>query len=752
MIRHNKQLMLLLLLASSASATTPNIRNTGGRNLQVEGPVMEQPPSTEDDVCMDGEYAIMFQDVEVTCESAKEQGFCAGDAVSEQVDVALVEQRDENSGLDLREACCACGGGEIFAANATEPVAGQVEETQAPDEDEQAGDTGGDTGSSGGTGEDENTQAPENGGGNNENQVNDTSTESACGKGQSLTLESNTAYLDGNLDESVSASFPNSINLPCMTGLEQGPEWYSVTGTGQIMSFTACSKGSLATSVAIRVFVDEQGNDKCENFKCADEAVRQYPSCDNGYAVSWLSKDNTKYHVLVAGMPIGSGGSEPSVSKRRHLQASRSQTPFQLLYNQVARSENHQCDVAIPLEKGQNIQGQTLGGQVTSTCDGEGSAATPSKPGVFYSLIQEGSGDRTLVYQANTCGSQTTFDGTISVFSGPCRKLKCKETEELSCPNGSPGRLIFWTAQEQEELFLMIHGSSQSPNQEYGGGGAFQFRVDVSQEVENDNCEQAKELVIGADPIEGTTRGARPDTVAGGASACGKEAFGVWYHVKGNGKHVKVSTCSSNTRHNTAIHVFTGTCGSLICMDTEAGNEAICKAENPDRSATVNFQAQDTIDYYILVSSTDDKTGSFDLSIMEIDPPDNDDCKNAFPLVIGEAKRDSTENAIADFPLGETCGVPLDTPGVWYSIVGNGQGMAISSCPTDGYSTTISVFQGSCGALECITGTATPLDTNIDNPNLPACNEANSVTASWLSQNGNKLLHFCSRSCSQFYG
>jgi hypothetical protein len=77
--------------------------------------------------------------------------------------------------------------------------------------------------------------------------------------------------------------------------------------------------------------------------------------------------------------------------------------------------------------------------------------------------------------------------------------------------------------------------------------------------------------------------------------------------------------------------------------------------------------------------------------------------------------------------------LPWTVPGVWYTIVGNGKAMSVSTCPSNNYHTAISIFQGSCIALECVLGTAAPDPNCADNGGTTT---GGGVTAGWISQDG----------------
>ncbi len=80
----------------------------------------------------------------------------------------------------------------------------------------------------------------------------------------------------------------------------------------------------------------------------------------------------------------------------------------------------------------------------------------------------------------------------------------------------------------------------------------------------------------------------------------------------------------------------------------------------------------------------------------------NDDCADAIPVSLGDTVMGSTSAATFD-DVG-FCGTSNTSPGVWYTMTGNGDLVTLSTCNQADFDTKISVFSGSCGSLTCVTG------------------------------------------------
>lgn len=86
----------------------------------------------------------------------------------------------------------------------------------------------------------------------------------------------------------------------------------------------------------------------------------------------------------------------------------------------------------------------------------------------------------------------------------------------------------------------------------------------------------------------------------------------------------------------------------------------------------------------------------------------NDDCETAQPINCGTTVQGTTVGALPDSP--PDCGTDITAPGVWYSFLGNGGTVVLSTCSDPGYDTKINVYTGVCDDLTCIGG-------NDDGPN-----------------------------------
>ena len=545
-----------------------------------------------------------------------------------------------------------------------------------------------------------------------------TSTPSSSPTFQPSTAPSSTPTVTRNLDcenailmqnftvvEGKLHAFPqDEVEGNCLSGLETIGGWYHVIGNGKVFSLKACTF-DIAKNIGISVFTGE-----CDRLECIEHHSRQAADCASGHGqiVSFVSKPETLYSIFVSGLPVGVEISNQNVvsigvpvdsfSVRRHL------TPileldYDLELTEAETPTNDRCRSAIPATIGAPIDGSTTGLLTTyKTCQ------DTDKPGAWYTI--EGgtpAEDGIILYEANTCSPNSNFYNTISVFRGEgCGWHDCVDVEILPCPNESFGQQVFWSTALQEDFQIFVHSADTIEAARYDAG-SFQMNVIYNNRLPNDQCTTAMKVELDAlDVVNGTTSGARPDTNSIENSSCEAGGAGAWYRVTGNGSIFQASTCSSETNHGTRIHVYTGACRRLTCVSSGSGNMAMCDDSN---GSVVNFKTKVGEEYYILVSSRNGEIGNFGLQVSETQSPSNNECKNFISLMEDDLVG-STNQATMDFPVDYSCGLPLNSPGVWYEVDGEGLGVEVNVCDSD-FDSAISIFEGSaCGELKCITGTS----------------------------------------------
>lgn len=207
----------------------------------------------------------------------------------------------------------------------------------------------------------------------------------------------------------------------------------------------------------------------------------------------------------------------------------------------------------------------------------------------------------------------------------------------------------------------------------------------------NDACENAIAITCNS-VVSGTTIDATDDAVA----ECGTtiSAPGVWYSLVGTGEQVVVTTCPDN-QYDTKLNVYTGACDALVCV---TGNDDI---QQGVYCSSAGFVAENGVTYYILVQGYNGGTGPFDLAVTCTEIT-QDQCQGGLTIACGDVAQGTTVGATID--AVPTCGTSITAPGVWYTFIGTGNQMILSTCPDNQYDTKLNVYTGSCSSPECVAG------------------------------------------------
>jgi hypothetical protein len=331
--------------------------------------------------------------------------------------------------------------------------------------------------------------------------------------------------------------------------------------------------------------------------------------------------------------------------------------------------------------------------------------------------------------------------------------------------------------------------------------GSYTVTVDeaeVGPAPDNDVCIDAEEMVLeeraggfGGGVISlgaitnGDTTSASPD---GENASCGaSSAPGVWYIVVGNGARMTAALCGSD--YDTRVSVFSGgldgDCENLACITS---NDDSCGLQSSS-----SWNSQPDVIYYVLVHGYGTNTGAYTLNLSSPLPPapedadgdgvgdaddncvnranpgqedddgdgigdacdTNDVCESATALTLDQEATTfgaallyteviGSTVGMTDDPENDSCG-DSNAPGVWYSVVGNGEAMRALTCGVGSrYDTRLSLFEGECGALSCVT------------QNDDACSNASTCclsTINWATEAGTTyyiLIHGFSNNAGQY--
>ena len=425
----------------------------------------------------------------------------------------------------------------------------------------------------------------------------------------------------------------------------------------------------------------------CGSLVCVEELPRS--ECEGGTSVSWTAEPEEKFYLYI------------------HVEEDSEAGPFELQVIQAPLIEHDECTgaISIPIDGRGAVGGTThQAGADAPTHDGDQSCglSTGKGAGVWYTVNGNGS-----YLRASTCSEGTDHPTSVLVFSGACDDLQCVVGDNGSqkCEE-SPfnGATVTWLSEVDTTYYILVQ--SRNPD----ASGNFHLQVSEMQPASNDACSNSIGLLpLNDTVIVGSTYNATRDFPAGSWCGTTLNYQGTWYHYEGKGLGVTVSTCNVATSYEPSLSIFDGSCGNLTCVDDVAPSIESCPWG--ESGATISWYGEQGRTYYVYVHGFAgfNAVGTYGLTIEEFPVAAvNDFCHMATPLLTHGAQSIVSSDvslAAVDTAGSNFCGVPISSPGLWYKITGTGDETSASLC-SDGTTSTmaISVFKGSCGNVQCVTG------------------------------------------------
>jgi hypothetical protein len=189
-------------------------------------------------------------------------------------------------------------------------------------------------------------------------------------------------------------------------------------------------------------------------------------------------------------------------------------------------------------------------------------------------------------------------------------------------------------------------------------------------------------------------------TIDDSFEACGDvsaNGAGVWYTLQGAGRPLSLSTCFGSS-YDTQLSVYVGdSCSSTKCV---VAND---QRTNCGRDGShFTFLAEQGLSYFIFVHGLRRASGVFTLAIEEFAV--NSNCAAATRIedvdptgevtVFGSTKYSSVDDSLQD-----CLDTSITSPGAWYSF--QAASTRFVQARADDYSSKVSVYTGSCNALQC---------------------------------------------------
>jgi hypothetical protein len=235
------------------------------------------------------------------------------------------------------------------------------------------------------------------------------------------------------------------------------------------------------------------------------------------------------------------------------------------------RPRNNLCENSVSLKiDGSSLSGTTQLGtnEVDFGCDVAGGIQTSISPGVWFTAVGNGN-----IFEVSTCSERTNFGTAMQVLTGGCGNLKCLENGgrlfDRSCSKADSNEWSRFGTRVRiesvvDEVYSFLVLSRLGAN-----AGDFDIHLDEIVTPANDRCDQAINFEVDKPKLHlGTTINATIGDNYGCGSRGGVSNVspGLWYYTVGNGATYTTSTCTAWTTFDTAIQVFSGTCGQLTCL------------------------------------------------------------------------------------------------------------------------------------------------------------------------------------------
>lgn len=342
-------------------------------------------------------------------------------------------------------------------------------------------------------------------------------------------------------------------------------------------------------------------------------------------------------------------------------------------------SEIVACENAVPLtEMNQAYYGSNWKAFWDASIDSCGDQMSTGYA-VWYSFTTNSS----ALVEASTCNN-ADFDTQITVMSGSCSETTCLSYNDQGCGDQS---LVTWYAEANTTYYIMVHGFREASGT---------FGLTLSEAFQNDQCASAVKLEDET-VVAGTTAGATSSTKPPECGDVDLSGDGVWYEIDNVSGFYKAELMLGYTNFSGQVAVYRSMdntdlgCDSLIC-------------EKGSSTGSVMWLAEATEKYYVYVTGKNETAGDFDLFL----GPNKDASCNfgtrVDPNSVGFLASTKFEN-----PRNvESCGYTgyHTAPGLWFSVMGTGAMLEVSTCGSFlDLDTQISVFGSACDSLECIGGT-----------------------------------------------
>ena len=307
----------------------------------------------------------------------------------------------------------------------------------------------------------------------------------------------------------------------------------------------------------------------------------------------------------------------------------------------------------------------TPGPNTSCSCSSSAGTGTRNQTQQTHTGPLNGTSASAANYAVDTCGGNSGSP-VFNNVTGEAIAIHTHGGCNTVSGSGNTGTLV--TYQPLRNAILAVGGSAGSTN---------------------DDCSNALAVV------DGINAGFSNVGATGSVPAwpCGAGGSDVWfvYTATCTGA-LTVDTCAAGTNFDTAIELFSGTCGNLTSLGC---NDDTCGLHS---SVTANVTVGNL--YYIRVGGYGGASGTFDLTLTGCNAAD--ECTGAIPLRLG-ANGPYTNALATTSATSWTCGFNTGND-IWLQYqVGFPAVVTFDTCSPNGtVDTVMQVFDGSCGNLNLL--------------------------------------------------
>jgi hypothetical protein len=166
-----------------------------------------------------------------------------------------------------------------------------------------------------------------------------------------------------------------------------------------------------------------------------------------------------------------------------------------------------------------------------------------------------------------------------------------------------------------------------------------------------------------------------------------------------------VSTCTEDTNFNTRMALYSssgGECNDLTCVTWFDDDSGACSLGA--LASTIYFDSTEGTTYYIAIIGANDSVGTFGVYVAE----GSSGCNEAVTSLPVDGSVTTGTNENGSRTTFSSCnGADVSGRSSWYSFIGTGQRMVVSTCTKDtNFNTRMALYSssgGECNDLTCVT-------------------------------------------------